>query len=137
MAQKVGAFNFQRLVCDFRAILRKSRAIRRQSGRRKFRTLIAPKNASILAHFSRSDIGPELGPEIGNYYPRFGYSNRDPLIPNDRSDLRTTLGKSWPTHHPSGRPSFWALISAKDASFLAHYSRSDIGLEMHPKIGYH
>ena len=31
-----------------------------------FWTLIAAKDASILAHFSRSDIGPEMDPEMGH-----------------------------------------------------------------------
>ena len=51
-------------------------------------------------------------------------------------DFRKFLGKSRPTHRQSGRPSFWTLIAAKRASFLAHFSLPDIGLEMIPKIGY-
>ena len=37
-----------------------------QSGRTSFCPLIAAKDSSILAHFSRPDIGLEMTPEIGN-----------------------------------------------------------------------
>ena len=40
------------------------------SVRPAFRALIAAKDASILAHFRRSDIGPEMGPWIGYPDPR-------------------------------------------------------------------
>ena len=48
----------------------------------------------------------------------------------------TTMGESRPFHRQSERPHRLALISAKDASILAHFSQSDIGLEMDPEIGY-
>ena len=51
-------------------------------------------------------------------------------------DSRATQWKSRPTHRQSGRPSSWALIAAKDASILAHFSQSDIGVEMGPNVGY-
>ena len=33
-------------------------------------------------------------------------------------------------------PASWSLIAATDAPILAHFSHSDIVLEMDPKIGY-
>ena len=51
-------------------------------------------------------------------------------------DFLTTLGESWPTHHQSRRPSSCVLIAAKDASILAHFSQSEIGIGMDPKTGY-
>ena len=33
-------------------------------------------------------------------------------------NFRAILGKSWTIHHQSGRPSSWALVAAKDASFF-------------------
>ena len=49
---------------------------------------------------------------------------------------RTILGKSWPVRRQPGRPSLRTLIADNDAPILAHFSRSDIGLGMVPKIGY-
>ena len=68
--KREGAVNSQRLVRDFRAIVGESRPIRHQSGRPPFWALIAAKNASILTHFSRPDIGPEMDPELGYHPPR-------------------------------------------------------------------
>ena len=51
-------------------------------------------------------------------------------------DLREIVEKSRPTRRQSGRPSLWALITAKDAAILAYFRRPDIGLGANPKIGY-
>ena len=51
-------------------------------------------------------------------------------------DARAILGKARPIRRQSGVPSFWILIAAEDAAILAHFSRSDTGLEMGPEIGY-
>ena len=51
-------------------------------------------------------------------------------------DFRAILAKSRRTHRQSGRPSLWTLIAAKYASFLAHFSRSDIERGMIPNTGY-
>ena len=108
----------------------------RQSGRPSFWAPISDKDASILAHFSRSDIGLGICPIIGHTQPRLGSRNWDPSIPNDWSAIS---GRSWgnrgqPTTSP-GDPR-WALIAAKDAPILAHFSLSDIGLGSGPEIGY-
>ena len=117
-ARNEGAVNSRRLVCDCRAILGKSRPARHRPGRPSFWSLIADKNASILAHFSRSDIGLEMTPEIGYPHPRLGLRKRAPLIPNAWSAIYgQPMGKSRPSHHQSGRPSSWALIAAKDGIF--------------------
>ena len=50
-------------------------------------------------------------------------------------DFRTSLEKSRPISRQSGRPSFWPLIADKDAATSANFSRSDIGLDMGPKVG--
>ena len=46
------------------------------------------------------------------------------------------MGKSRPIRRQSGRPSFGTLIAANDSLILAHFSHSDIGLGMGPKIGF-
>ena len=46
------------------------------------------------------------------------------------------MGELRPIRRHAGRPSSWALIAAADASIFAHFSHSDIGMEMDPKIGY-
>ena len=66
--------------------------IRRQSGRASFWILISDGHSSILTHFSRSDIGLGMDPEIGNPYPRLWYIERGPLIPDDWSAIS---GNSW------------------------------------------
>ena len=69
MAQTEGPVNSQILVRDLRTIVGKSRQIRHHSGRPSFWTLIAAKDAAILAHFRRPYIGLEMGPEIGYSRP--------------------------------------------------------------------
>ena len=51
-------------------------------------------------------------------------------------DFRAIMGISWPIRNHSARPSLRALIAAQVSSVAAHFSRSDIGLEMDPKLGY-
>ena len=63
--RKEGAGNSQRLVRDLREIMGKSWTIHRQTGRPSFRALLSAKDASILAHFCRSDIAAAMGPGRG------------------------------------------------------------------------
>ena len=107
MAQKEGTVNSQRRVRDSREFLEKSRQarlVRRQSGRPSLRPLIAAKVASILAHFSRTDIGAEMGPKIGYSYPRLGPRKREPLIRNDRCAIsgRPRGNRGQATANPGG-----------------------------------
>ena len=51
-------------------------------------------------------------------------------------DLRKIVGKSWPIHRQSGRPSFYPISANKDSSFLAHFSRSVIGMQKAPLMEY-
>ena len=60
MVQKEAPVNAQRLVRDFWATLGNSE-------RPAFWSLIAANGASVLAHFSRPDIGLGMDPELG--YP--------------------------------------------------------------------
>ena len=85
MSRKGVPVNSQWSVRDFRKYMGKSRGARRQSGLPSIRSLIAAKGASILAHFSRPDIGLEMDPVIVYPYPRFAPIERTPLIPDGRS----------------------------------------------------
>ena len=100
------------MVRDFRGILGKSRPAHCRTGRPSPRTIIAAKDASILAHFRRPAIEMEMDPKIGYHYPRLGPRQRDPLIPNAWS---VASWRSRRTRYKSGRPSLWALIAASDA----------------------
>ena len=62
------------------AIVGNSRPANRQSRRPYFWTLIAAKATSILPNYSRTDIGLEMAPEIGQSYPRLGPRELTPLI---------------------------------------------------------
>ena len=57
MGQEEGSVNAQRLGRDFRKVMAKSGPIRRQSGRPSTCSLIAARDASILAHFSHAYVG--------------------------------------------------------------------------------
>ena len=75
-----------------------------------------------------------MGPEIGYPEPRVGPRRRARSISNGWSAIS---GRSWgnlgqPTADPGD--SFCALIAAMVASILAHFSHSDVGLEMDPEI---
>ena len=62
--------------------------------------------------------------------------NEDPVnSERPARDFRKFMWKSRPLHHRSGRPSLWALIAAKDASIVPHFSRTDIRLETDMEIG--
>ena len=89
---KEDRFVRQRLVRDFRKTLGESLPIRRQSGRPSFWTLIEDADASIVAHFRRYDIGPEMAPEMGYPYPRLGGRKRTPSISNNWPAIP---GRSW------------------------------------------
>ena len=119
MGQKDGPVNFQRSVRDLRKIMGDSRPTHRQSGQPYFWPLIAARYASFLAHFSRPVIGLKTTPVMGFPNTRLGVAKSAANSKRSVRDLRMILGKSRPTRHQSGRPSFSTLIAAKDASILA------------------
>ena len=109
----------------------KLRPNRLQSGRPFFWTLIAAKDASFLAHFIHRDIGLTKGPENRPSLAAIRAQKEGPVNSQGLvSEFREILRKLRPTRHQSGRPSFWAIIAAKNASFLAHFSHHDVGLQM-------
>ena len=123
------AVNPQRLVRDFRAILGKPRPTRRKSGG----PLPVPKSRIGVPQFwhilvnriserkwirirlylaeTRAPKGPSQSQTVGREFP----GANGEIVANPPPIQATLL---------------LALISAKDASILAHFSRSDVGLEM-------
>ena len=113
---------------------RKSRTAHWQLTGSSFWTLIAAKDSSLSDHPARYDIGLEMTPK-----------DRPPIaairVQKDGRPAWRRVGhaiarivrKSRTFHCQLTGSSFWALISAKNASILAHISQSDKGLEMPPK----
>ena len=99
--------------------------------------LIASNDASFLANFSHRGIGlkmtPKNGPSIAAIRPQKGGTVNSQWLGRD---FREIVGKLRPIHHQSGRPSFLDLIANKNASFLSHFSHTDIEMEMAPKMGH-
>ena len=75
-AQKEVPVNCHWRVGDFRATLWKSWTIRHQPGRPSAWSIIADKDASILAHVSHSVIRLEMGQKIGYPEPRLRPAER-------------------------------------------------------------
>ena len=77
-----------------------------------------------------------MTPKAGYHEPRLGSIKRAPLIPNDSPAITGNHGEIAATPRPigGGGASFWPLIAAKDSSLLAHFRRSNIGVEMNPNM---
>ena len=107
---------------DFRRIARKSRTSRWQLKGSSFWALIAAKDSSILAHYSHSDSGLEMTPT--NILPQAAIMSRKAGRPERRRigrDFRTIVRKSRTSHRQLTGSSFRTLISAPDASIMAHF----------------
>ena len=104
-----------------------SRGIRQQLMAPSIWTLNTAKNASILSHFSQSERGGGIAPEICNPQPC--------LCPRKRAEwsggwLAAISAGSWKSrgiHQQLTAPSIWTLNTAKNSSILAHFSQSERG----------
>ena len=102
-----------------------------------FCPLIVARGSAILAHFSQSDIGMAMSPEIGQYYPILWSGMWGPLIPGVWPGiLDYTWGIAAKPPRIRSTLSSCPLISDEDAEIFAHFSHRDIVIEMDPELGY-